>query len=35
LGYAGLGVVFAIISIFLTVAAVQHNARKALGPDGA
>jgi hypothetical protein len=28
------GVVFAIIGIFLTVAAVQHNARKALGLDG-
>ncbi len=34
IGYAALGVVFAIIGIFLTVAAVQHNARKALGLDG-
>jgi hypothetical protein len=31
IGYAALGVVFAIIGIFLAVAAVQHNARKALG----
>jgi Domain of Unknown Function (DUF1206) len=34
IGYAALGVVFAIIGIILTVAAVQHNARKALGLDG-
>jgi hypothetical protein len=35
LGYAAPGVVFAIISILLTVATVQHNARKALCLDGA
>ena len=35
LGYAALGVVFAIIGIFLMVAAFQHNASKAVGLDGA
>jgi hypothetical protein len=35
LGYAALGVVFSIIGILLIVAAVQHNASKATGLDGA
>jgi len=35
LGYAALGVVFTIIGIFLIVAALQHNASKAVGLDGA
>src|SRR5579872_7444952 len=35
LGYAALGVVFGIIGILLIVAAVQHNASKATGLDGA
>lgn len=35
LGYAALGVVFTIIGIFLIVAALQHNAHKAVGLDGA
>ena len=35
LGYAALGVVFTIIGIFLIVAALQHNANKAVGLDGA
>ena len=34
-GYAALGVVFTVISIFLIVAAFQHNASKAVGLDGA
>ncbi len=34
-GYAALGVVFSIIGIFLTVAAYQHNAKQAVGLDGA
>lgn len=34
-GYAALGVVFTIIGIFLIVAALQHNAHKAVGLDGA
>jgi hypothetical protein len=34
-GYAALGVVFTIIAIFLAVAALQHNASKAVGLDGA
>ncbi len=34
-GYAALGVVFTIIAIFLAVAALQHNASKAIGLDGA
>ncbi len=35
LGYAALGVVFTIISIFLIVAAFQHNPGEAVGLDGA
>ena len=35
LGYAALGVVFTIIGILLTVAAVQHNASQATELDGA
>src|SRR5579863_853297 len=35
LGYAALGVVFTIIGIFLIVAAVQFNPKKAVGLDGA
>src|SRR5258708_2801521 len=35
LGYAALGVVFTIIAIFMAVAALQHNASKAVGLDGA
>ena len=34
LGYAALGVVFTIISIFLIVAAFQHNPGEAVGLDG-
>jgi hypothetical protein len=34
-GYAALGVVFSIIGIFLIVAAYQHNAKQAVGLDGA
>ena len=34
-GYAALGVVFTIIAIFMAVAALQHNASKAVGLDGA
>ncbi len=34
-GYGALGVVFAIIGIFLMVAAYQHNSSKAVGLDGA
>jgi len=34
-GYAALGVVFSIIGIFLIVAAFQHNAKQAVGLDGA
>src|SRR5437588_5887189 len=34
-GYAALGVVFSIIGIFLIVAAYQHNAKQAIGLDGA
>jgi Domain of Unknown Function (DUF1206) len=34
-GYAALGVVFTIIGIFLMVAAFQHNAKQAVGLDGA
>lgn len=34
-GYGALGVVFAIIGIFLMVAAFQHNSAKAVGLDGA
>ena len=35
LGYGALGVVFTIVGIFLIVAALQHNAHKAVGLDGA
>lgn len=34
MGYTALGVVISIIGIFLIVAASQHNASKAKGPDG-
>jgi hypothetical protein len=34
-GYAALGVVFTLVAIFLIVAALQHNASKAIGLDGA
>jgi len=34
-GYAALGIVFAIIGLFLIVAAVQHDATKAKGLDAA
>jgi Domain of Unknown Function (DUF1206) len=34
LGYAALGLVFTVISIFLIVAAVQHNPDRAVGLDG-